>query len=98
MFKLKQSIYDVMTVTKDLVGVLLPELVVSLILLQLEKTCIFNNIEIIPGLTCLLESIAMCFIRLLKAYRQLKWLQEICLDDTLKRNVQLNLFWKQSFL
>ena len=33
----------------DLVGLLLPELIVSLILLQLEKTSIFNNIQIIPG-------------------------------------------------
>ena len=30
---------------QDLVGVLLPELVVSLILLQLEKTSIFNYIQ-----------------------------------------------------
>lgn len=42
---------------QDIVGVLLPELVVSLILLQLEKTSIFNNVEIIPGLTCLMESL-----------------------------------------
>ena len=41
----------------DLVGVLLPELVISLILLQIEKSSIFNKIEIIPGLTCLMESL-----------------------------------------
>ena len=42
---------------QDLVGVLLPELVVGLLLLQIENPTIFNRTEVIPGLTCLLESL-----------------------------------------
>ena len=40
---------------QDLIGILLPELVVSLLLLQIENQTIFAKCEIIPSLTCILE-------------------------------------------
>ena len=42
---------------QDLIGILLPELVVSLLLLQIENQTIFAKVEIIPSLTCILESL-----------------------------------------
>ena len=44
-----------MVLERDLVGVLLPELVVGLLLLQIENPTIFFRTQVIPGLTCLLE-------------------------------------------
>ena len=46
-----------MVLEQDLIGVLLPELVVGLLLLQIENPTIFFHTEVIPGLTCLMESL-----------------------------------------
>ena len=40
---------------QDLIGLLLPELVISLILLQLQNQTIFAKCELVPSLTCILE-------------------------------------------
>ena len=42
---------------QDIIGTLLPELVISLLLLQMENQTLFAKCEIIPSLTCILETL-----------------------------------------
>ena len=42
---------------QDLIGILLPELVISLLLLQMENQTLFAKVEIIPSLTCIMECV-----------------------------------------
>lgn len=46
-----------MLLEQDLIGQLLPELVISLLLLQMEDQTVFAKTELIPSLTCILESL-----------------------------------------